>query len=164
MEIEALALPRELQNLQRLQGASEALLSRHAEAVELFLTIALPDPEPNAAARDHVDDRDILGEFQRMLKGREQHEGSDLDALGARRDCRGRGHHRGKITVVGEVMLGEPNRIEPGCVGDFGLSEHLGIDFLEGPARVGRIAKIQLVTNFYLAHGIARKKIPPTDT
>jgi hypothetical protein len=41
-----------------------------------------------------------------MLKGRKQHEGPDGNALGARRD-RGRSReHRGKITIVGEVMLG----------------------------------------------------------
>src|SRR5579862_9186701 len=134
VEVEALAFPRELQNLEGLQRAPEALLARNAEAVELILTIALPDAEPDAPARDHVDDRNILRELQRMLKRREQDEGSDLNTFGARGDRGRRRHHRGKIAVVGEVMLGEPDGIEAGGIGHLGLGEHFRIDFLKAPS------------------------------
>jgi hypothetical protein len=67
-----------------------------------------------------------------MLKRHQQDEGADGDAAGARRDRGGDRHHRGLVAVVGEVMLGEPDRIEARGLDRLGLREHLGVEIGEG--------------------------------
>src|SRR5438067_249300 len=111
VEAESIAGPCALQNLDRLERAAEALRARDAEAVELFLTIALAEAEAQASVGDDIDDRGILGDFQRMLKWREQDEGADGHLFCARGDCGGSGKHRGEIAIVSEVMFGEPDGV-----------------------------------------------------
>src|SRR5208282_2927560 len=127
LDAEALAGPRALQNFDRLQGAAEARLLRNLQRVEFLVAVAHPDAEAEAAAREHVDHRGVLGEAQRMIERGEQDVSAELQAGGARGD-RGQHRHDGReITVVDEVMLGEPNGMEAGGLDEFYLAEHLGV-------------------------------------
>src|SRR5271165_2661732 len=138
VEAESLAGPRLLENLDRLQRTAESLRARHAEALELLGAVAEPKPEAKPPARDYVDEGRVLSQLQRMPKRREQDVGADGDAGGARGDSSRGGHQGGQIAVVGEMMFGEPNRIEAEPLGGLNLRERLVIKFSKRLPRPGR--------------------------
>src|SRR5208282_1394177 len=152
VETESLAAPRKLENLDGLERAAESLRAWHAEALELLGPVAQANSQPEPAARDYIDERGVLGELERMIKRRQQDEGADGDAGGARRDGSRRGHQRGQIAVVGEMMLGEPDGIEAELLGGLNLRERFAVQIAKRQRRARRIAEIELITNFHLAH------------
>ena len=160
LETESLSGPRLLENLDRLQRTAESLRARHAEALELLGAVAEPNPEPKPAARDYVDEGCVLGQLQRMPKRREQDVGADADSRRARGDSGSGGRQRGQIAVVGEVMFGEPNGIEAELLGRLNLRQRLVIKFAKRKRRTGRIAEIELIANFHLAHDSPRGRDP----
>ena len=86
-----------------------------------------------------------------MVKRREQHVSADRGAPGARGDNGERRHHRGEVAVIHEVMLREPNRIEPGPIRVLGLLQHRGVKLGRADSGTGRITKIQHVSEFHRA-------------
>lgn len=120
-------------------------LTRHSQHLELLGSIAKTDAEPQPAAGDHVNEGGVLRQPQRMMERGEQNERADRDPPRPRRDGGECGHDRREISVVREVMLGNPNRIEAGLLGVFDLSKHLRIELSKAEGRAGRVAKIQQV-------------------
>src|ERR1700739_717964 len=125
VKTESLAGPCEFENLDGLKCAAEPLLARDAEDLELLGAIAESHSQPETPARQYVDEGCVLGQLQRMRERREQDVGADREARRALCDSRSRGHQGGQITVVGEMMLGEPDRIEAEALGSFDLRERL---------------------------------------
>jgi len=152
VETESLTAPRKLEDLDGLERADQSLCARHAEALELLGPIAQANSEPEPAARDYIDESRVLSKLQRMIKRRQQDEGADGDAGRARRDGSRRGHQCGQIAVVGEMMLGEPDGIEAELLGDLCLCERFAVQIAKRQRRARRIAEIELITNFHLAH------------
>src|ERR1700722_2667029 len=111
-ETESFTGPRSLENLDGFERTAESLCARDAEAFEFLGTVAETNPETQPAARDYTDEPRALGQLQRMIERRQQNVGADGDAGRSRRDSRSRRHQRGQVTVVGEMMLGEPDGIE----------------------------------------------------
>jgi hypothetical protein len=116
LEIEKLALERDglagksaTDYFERLVGARAALLGRHAETGELFAFEADPDAKLEATAGDHINGCNILGKAYRIVERHQQHAGCDTDPVGAGGDRRGGGQDRGKIAVLDEVVLGQPD-------------------------------------------------------
>src|SRR5271154_4828697 len=152
LETESLPGPRPLENLDRLQRTAESLRARHAEALELLGAVAEPNPEPQPAARDYVDEGCVLGQLQRMPERREQDVGAHADSRRARGDSGSGGRQGGQIAVVGEVMFGEPNGIEAELLGRLNLRQRFAIKLSKRKRRTGRITEIELVANFHFAH------------
>src|ERR1700684_1015974 len=123
VETESLGGPRQLENLDGLERAAESLCARHAEAFELLSAVTKSNPQPEPAARDDIDEGGLLRQLQRMIERGQQDVGADGDAGGARRDSSGRGHQRGQVAVVGEMMLSEPDGIESESLGGLNLRE-----------------------------------------
>src|SRR5712664_2399052 len=85
-----------------------------------------------------------------MVERREQYVGADRHPSGACSDCSHRGHHRCQVPVLREVMLCQPNRIEPGLIRVCDLLEQRGIELRGVELRqLGRLAEIQKVTELY---------------
>src|SRR5258708_3811941 len=152
VETKSLAGPREFENLDSLERAAESLRARDAEAFELLSTVAETNSKPKPPARDYIDERRVLGQLQRMVERRQQDVRADRDAGRARRDSRSRGHQRGQITVVGEMMLGKPDGIEAKPLRSLNLGKRLAIKIAKRQRRPGRIAEIELIADFDLAH------------
>src|SRR5258708_3748152 len=152
VKTESLASPRELENLNCLERAAESLCTRDAEAVELLSTVAETNSKAKPPARYYIDERRVLSQLQRMVERRQQNIGADGDAGGARCDSRSRGHQRGQVAVVGEMMLGEPDGIEAELLGSLNLRQRLAIKVAKRPRRAGRITEIKLIADFDLAH------------
>jgi len=66
---------------------------RHAEARKLFPLEADADAEFETAAGNHVNDRDVLGKADGIVKRHQEHPGCDADATGAGADGRGYGEN-----------------------------------------------------------------------
>ena len=109
---EALFGPRAAHDLDGLVEALAALLLGHAVSGELGRAVAPPHAHVEPAVRDDVDEGHLLGEAQRLVEREDRGGEADPNPLGPRRD---RARERGRIdreTVVDEMMLGEPHRIE----------------------------------------------------
>src|SRR5581483_7368428 len=87
LEAEGFSGPCALEDLDGLKRAAQALGARNLKTIELLGAVAQPDSEPQAAVRDHVDERGVLGQAQGMVKRGEQDVGADRHASGAGRDC-----------------------------------------------------------------------------
>src|SRR5260370_40252003 len=152
VKTETLAGPRELENLDSLERAAESLSARDTEAFDLLSTVAETNSKAEPPARYYIDERRVLSQFQWMIERRQQDVGADRDAGGARGDSRSRGHQRGQVAVVGEMVLGEPDGIEAESLGRFNLGKRLAIKIAKRQRRAGWITKIQLIADFHLAH------------
>jgi len=109
---EAILGPRPLHDLHRLVEALAALLLRHAVPAELGGAIAAPHPDVEAAIRDDIHQRHLLGEPERVVKGQDGRGEADANAPGARGGGGGEGGRIDGETVVDEVVLGEPDLVE----------------------------------------------------
>src|SRR6185437_4776819 len=111
--VEPLALPGEAQDIERLFESRCASGIRPAEHLELSRPIALPQPDLDAAARQIVDHREILGETQRMAGERRKRDRlADPAVRCGHRQRRTGDHRRRTITIRFAVMLAGPDRME----------------------------------------------------
>ncbi len=76
--------PQPLDGFQTLLEAAHTLAARHPKRVELDIAIAEPDAEDEIAAPDRIERGNVLGDFDRVVQGRQQHPGdaSHLAGLG----------------------------------------------------------------------------------
>ena len=109
--VEALAAPGQTENVQQLLEGGRALLVVPAEAFELGRTIALSQTDLDAANREIVEHRQILGETQRMAMQGRQRDGLADAAVGSRDGQRRTGDDGRRAVAVGfAVMLADPDR------------------------------------------------------
>ena len=98
-----------------------------SEGLRLTGLISAAEADLDATPAQVVEDRDLLGQPKRMV------EGDDVGQLPQADTPRQRGHRRADLERVGaqlgpldpEVMLGQPEVVEPDPVGDDGPA-HLG--------------------------------------
>jgi hypothetical protein len=109
---------------------------------ELFAFEADPDTKFETAARDDINGRNILGKAYRIVERHQQHPGCDADAVGAGGDCRGGGEDRGKVAIFDEVVLGQPDIIEPVVFAPRDLIEDLAVEPVGWLAPLRRVAEV----------------------
>ena len=131
-----------LQHVESLVGQRHAARHRQAEAFELVRRVAHADADLHAPAADIVEHREVLGEPERMVEGQQADVAGEAHALGARRHRRRDRDPRWQVAVVDEVMLGEPDEVEPQPVEPRHLLDDRGIERLMAEARFRRIAEI----------------------
>src|SRR6266404_4447277 len=140
-----------------LVGARAALLRRHAETLKLFAFEADPDAKLEATAGDHINGRNVLGKADRIVKRHQQHPGCDADPVGAGGNRRGGGQDRGKVTIIDEVMLGQPDIVKPVVFAPCDLIEDLAVQPVSGLAPPRRVAKVIPKTEAYLSSLVAHR-------
>ena len=131
LPVQALPGPGRQHDLHGLVEALGALRRGHAEGAELTGVEAAASPPVHPSSGEHVEQRDLLGDAQRVLHGSERHRRSDSQALGAR--CEVAAHHvdRGTHAVAAEVVFGEPDRVVVRLVHDADAFQGPGVDILE---------------------------------
>jgi len=107
-----------------------ALTHRHTEALELLLAPPEAEPEDQPSAGDQVHRGGVLGNPDRIVQGDQQQPGPDLDPARPRRDRRTHRQKRRQIPVVDEVVLGDPDRIEPELLRVHRQVEGVGVQLL----------------------------------
>jgi hypothetical protein len=110
---------------QRLVGAGEGLVLRHAEDVALLLHGSGADGEIEAAVAEDVDCCGLLGHRQRIVQREQQHVGAEADALRARCHRRENRQWPRVPVVLGEVMLGHPEVAVAQLIGEHGSVDEL---------------------------------------
>src|SRR5437867_9918043 len=121
--------------------------NRVAERLHLARVVAAPDAEDEAASRQDVRGRIVLGEPQRVPRGNDVERAADLDVLGPVRqvDRHHRNVRQALVALVLEVMLGEPEDVVSELVDDAreldGRVEHLDQSRVRIPPIVGRGAR-----------------------
>jgi len=125
---ETLAGPRQADDLERLVEARAVLRHRHPKAVELARDRAPAHAELEAAAREHVRGRRLLGAAQRMMERQQGDRGPDPDpprALGDHRHDHQRARQQRERAA--EVQLRQPRHVEAERVAERDQLEHLGV-------------------------------------
>lgn len=106
---------------QKLQRLGEALLVRPETASEHLQVdpgAATPHPEGEASAAGQVQQRGLLAEHHRVLVGQHAHRRAHADPAGAAEQQRGQGRGGRAHPVRHEVVLRQPDGIEPGLLRD----------------------------------------------
>jgi hypothetical protein len=104
--------------------------------------VAHADADLDPSAADIVEHREVLGEPDRMVERQQADVAREAHVLGARRHRRGDRDPGGKISVLDEMMFGEPDEIEPEPVEPRHLVHDRGIESLVAYAGGRRIAEI----------------------
>ena len=129
--VSALVGPGGKHDIDRLAKARRALLDRDAEGVELADGEAAARAPVHPSAGEHVEQRDLLGQAQRMVERRERDGRADAQRLRLRRR-HGRHHvHRRADREAGEMVLGQPDGVVAGAVHDPEPLEGPVVDRLE---------------------------------
>ena len=139
---EALFGPRAAHDLDGLVEALAALLLGHAVSGELGRAVAPPHAHVEPAVRDDVDEGHLLGEAQRVMEGQDRR--GEADAHPARPGRRRRRERRGihRQPVVDEVVLREPDLVEPELLGPLDLLE-LAVDDVGVPLARRRLEEVE---------------------
>ncbi|HKM71132.1 MAG TPA: hypothetical protein VJX94_13945 [Stellaceae bacterium] len=129
-----------LDDPQRLEGPPEPFVERDAEAMELLRGRADADRQIDPAARDVVENRDVLGDPHRVVQGQKQHIGTDANPLGARRH-RGQKRDRRRVPrVFREVVFARPDIVEGELFGEHRLLQVVPIEVLQRPRTARQLA------------------------
>ena len=72
-----------------------------------------PTPDVETAAAQDIDERELLGQADRIVERQDGRGQADPDAPGAHGDDRRQHRRRDRQAVVDEVMLGEPTESKP---------------------------------------------------
>src|SRR5437016_1349836 len=89
--------------------ASRSLSAWNIQRGKLFRAIALADPQIETPARENVDRYRIFCDPHGIVERQQQDERADPNPARAYRDRCGKWQDRGIITVVDEMMLGQPD-------------------------------------------------------
>jgi hypothetical protein len=129
-----LRAPRQLEDLDALVEASRGLGGIDAETVELVEAISPTDAEVEAAARQHVDRRGLLGEQRRHVPRKDRDGGSEAQRRRASRQV-AEHHQRGAdVPETREVMLDEEGALVAEVLGGAQVVEVLGVGLLVRPS------------------------------
>src|SRR5579862_1392685 len=158
--LEGDVLPRQsaTNDLEGLVGTRSAFLEGHSEAVELFVFEADADSELETAAGDDIDYCNVLRQAHGIVKRRQEHAGCDANLLGTSGDRRGYRQDRGKVPVLDEVVLREPNVVESMGIAPCDLIEGFRVEAIVGLSPLERVAEVIPKTKAYfsiiLTHGL----------
>ena len=152
---EALAAPGPLHRFDAFLDQAPAILQRDAEHAKLRGEVAAGHGHLGAAAADEIEDREVLGDADRVVQGQDQRLHADAHALRAR-GRGGRQHERRRqVAVVVAVVLGQHQGAEAVAVGPGDLLEGGGVERLDGHARLRRA---HVVLQDEIAHPIATER------
>ena len=142
LESDPFLSPQPADQLDALGQTRRALGTRELESGELLGPVALSDTEVEAPVREDIDAGGIFGDAHGIMEWQQQDEGADANFAGARGDrCGGRQHGR-VVSVIDEMMLGQPYVVVAEVVEHRDLVEHRRVQFGKGPPPLFRIAKI----------------------
>src|SRR5882757_811966 len=97
----------------------------------------------NPTTRQHVEQRHFLGQSERMVERGQGHRRTDAQAFRARGGQRAQHVYRGADAEGGEMMLGEPYRIEAAAIHDLDALERARIDLFQRPVPAGPAEELQ---------------------
>ena len=120
-----------------LVEALAVLLLGHVVAPELGRAVAPPHAHVETALRDDVDQRHLLGQPQRVVERQDRRGQADPHPARARGRGGGQARRVHRQAVVDEVVLGEPDLVEPELLGPRHLLELAVDDLGVGEARGG---------------------------
>src|SRR5262245_2193664 len=104
--------PRLQQNLEALVEPRVGLLHRHAEARELVVPVALPDPEIEPAPGQKIERRGLFGQQHRVVPWQHHHRSAETEAARTRPEP-GEETQRGRdLTISGEVVLHDERAVK----------------------------------------------------
>ena len=109
--------PRSQEHLERLLEARIGLVLIDVEAAELRVPVALADAEVDAAARDHVQRRRLLGEQDGVVPWQDHDARPQAKRRGAGGDARLQHQRRRDLVPAAEVMLDQERGLEPQRLG-----------------------------------------------
>ena len=113
----AFGRPRLADDFDGLIEALGRLFDRDAEAVELGLPIALADAEIEAAAREQIERRRLLGDEHGIVPGQHDDGGAEPNVARLRREIGKQGERGRDLAVAGEMMLDQEHVAEAESVG-----------------------------------------------
>ena len=127
MMLEVLAGPRLDDDLLGFVEArlSLAMVDPKALVIVDIVGGAAPQPDDQTTFGDVVEDCDLLGQTDRMMKCRLHNRKADLALPRRRRQCAGKGDRVDIGAYAVEMMLGEPDHVDPELVGEPGLVQRL---------------------------------------
>jgi hypothetical protein len=125
---ELLARPRAEHDVERLLEDRARLVDRHPEDAVLRELVAAPDADVDPPAGHVVEERDALGEAQRVREGQVDDRGADPDAGSTCGDVTGEEERVSREAVRREVLLGDPHVVEADRLGELRARELLGDD------------------------------------
>ncbi len=137
LKVDPVARPSLQQHLHAFLQVFPAALLAHAVPHELQRAIAATQSHDEPAVAQDVQRGRLLSQAQGMVEGQDEHRQADVHPL--RASGHGRGQHGGRRgqAVVGVVVLGEPDGVEPQLLGEDHLVDFLGDDLRNGPAGNG---------------------------
>ena len=122
-----------------LRGAhGDGADDRVTGGAELLVSPTDTETRDRAAPRELVDEREVLGQTDRVVERSEHDAGAQLDAFGHRR---ARGEHRqqrGQVAVGREVVFGHPRGIETHLFDQADELERLAVLLVERARAAGR--------------------------
>ena len=140
---EPLARPGGEHDLDRFAKALGALCRRYAEHLELARVEAPAGPPVDAPARQHVEERNLLRDAQRVIEGSQGHGRPDAKILGAGSNVGCHHMHRGTHAVAAEVVLGEPHGVVTRPVHHLDAIEGAGVDVFQRNAAISPTEELQ---------------------
>jgi hypothetical protein len=91
---------------------ARASSSGTAKALNFDGLVATADADVDAPPAQHVDERDLFGDPDRMMERERDYGSAETDALGERGGVGGHRHGVGQEAVVGEMVLPHPTGVE----------------------------------------------------
>ena len=98
--------------------------------MELAGLVAAPDAEVEPAAGEQIDHRPLLGGTDRVVERQDRDGGAEADRARPLGERAREDRHRGADTVLGEVVLGDPDAVVPELFRVRRLGEGVGIHAL----------------------------------
>ena len=122
-----------------------------AEALELLDLVAKADAEIEPAVGEDVDGGGVLGDADGVVQREEQDPGADPDSCGQASNCGGDGQDGGRVAVVDEVVLGDPDVVVAELLGVDDFVEDFVVELGPGLAPLGWIAEVVDQAELWLA-------------
>ena len=107
-----------LQHVPALEQDLHPVFHRDSVGPELVRLVAGADAEQHPAARKRLQHPEFLRHPERLVQRKHDDRRAELDPAGDRGAVPRHQQRRGADGVAGEMVLGEPRRVEPGLVGE----------------------------------------------
>ena len=135
---ETLLRQRQAHDLGRFHEAPARLLHRDAEARVFHARRAAAEAEQAAPAAQHIEQRDLLGDPDRIVPRQHDHRGAQRDPLRPSGEIGQQLRRRRRHRIAGEMMLQREERIEAERLGQIAERQMLPIHRSVRPSRLGK--------------------------
>jgi len=103
--------PRFHDNIDNLAKAIVTFLHRHLKSFELFGVEASACSPIQPPCGQNIEQRQFLGQPERMIKRRQRHSGSNAQTFGSRSSIGSHDGNRGAHAVIAKMVLSQPHRV-----------------------------------------------------